>query len=140
MAVKLYEGMFLVESAKFAADSTSVTNEILGVLEKVDAEVVAHRPWHDGRLAYEIEGQRKGVHYLVMFKMDSLRSTELDRATRLNGTVLRSLIIKQPQVLFDATVAALTGASEESSEKTEAEPEKKPETNETETSEVVAES
>ena len=136
MAVKLYEGMFLVESAKFAADSTGVTNEILGILEKVNAEVVAHRPWHDGRLAYEIEGHRKGVHYIVMFKMDSLKAPELDRATRLNNTVLRSLIIKQPQVLFDATVNALSGAVSEDVEESD-----EPNTEEVpDTSEVVAES
>ena len=113
MAENLYEGMFLVDSARYASDSDSATNEILGLLEKADATVVAHRPWQDGKLAYPIEGLKKGVHFLTYFRMDGGNMPTLNRACQLSDVVVRQLIIKHPPKLFDAMVAALTVPQEE---------------------------
>lgn len=56
-----YEGMFLVDSGKFATDPDGVTGEIMAVLAKAGATVgISHRPWQDGKLAYEIQGMKKG--------------------------------------------------------------------------------
>jgi small subunit ribosomal protein S6 len=103
----LYEGMFLLDSGKFAADSDGLTKQVLGILEKAGATIVAHRPWQDGKLAYAIEGQRRGLHFLVYFRMPGGGMPEVVRACRLNDSVLRHLIIKHPQMLFDAMVQAL---------------------------------
>ena len=65
----LYEGMFLLDSGKFAADPDDVMKQILRILEKAGGTIVANRPWQDGRLAYPIEGHRKGLHFLVLFRM-----------------------------------------------------------------------
>jgi len=55
--VNLYEGMFLVDSNKFANDPDGTASTILALLEKSEGEIVAHRPWQDGKLAYPIENQ-----------------------------------------------------------------------------------
>jgi len=106
-----YEGMFLVDSGKFATDPEGVTSDILAVLEKAGATVVAHRPWQDGKLAYEVEGMRKGLHYIVMFTMPGSGMSTLVRQCQLSETIVRHMTIVHPQTIFDATVAALTGAS-----------------------------
>lgn len=106
-----YEGMFLVDSGKFATDPEGVTSDILAVLEKAGATVVAHRPWQDGKLAYEVEGMRKGLHYIVMFTMPGSGMTTLVRQCQLSETIVRHMTIVHPQTIFDATVAALTGAA-----------------------------
>ena len=105
--MNLYEGMFLVDTNKFANDPGNITGSILGTLEKVGAEVVTHRPWQDGKLAYQIGRYRKGLHYLVYFKMPPAAAADLDRACKLNDLIIRQLIIKHPAALFDAMVAAL---------------------------------
>ncbi len=105
----LYEGMFLLDSGKFAADHDGTANQVIGILEKAGATVVAHRPWQDGRLAYPIDGHRKGVHYLSYFRMKTDALKDVARACKLSDVILRHLIIKQPLVLFDAMVAALSG-------------------------------
>lgn len=105
----LYEGMFLVDSGKFAMDSEGITQSILSVLEKGGAEIVAHRPWQDGKLAYEIEGMRKGLHYIVCFKMPGEGMSTVTRQCQLNDHIVRQMIIKHPQEIFDATVAAISG-------------------------------
>ncbi len=111
-AEKLYEGMFLLESGKFASDPEGATQRILDILEKAGATVVAHRPWQDGRLAYEIEKQRKGLHYLVCFRMPGHGVPEITRSCKLSEFVLRHLVIKHPQSLFDAMVSTLTPAED----------------------------
>ncbi len=109
MSEKLYEGMFLVESGRFATDPEGTAGAITGMIEKAGGTLVAHRPWLDGRLAYPIAGQRKGLHYLAYFKMPGGGLRDLNRACKLNELILRHLVINQPQTLFDAMVAALSG-------------------------------
>lgn len=109
MAENLYEGMFVLDSGQFAADPDGMTQMVTDLLEKAGATVVAHRPWLDGRLAYEIAGRRKGLHYLTFFQLDPTKVDALNRACRLNEKILRQLFIVQPQTLFDTLVAAQTG-------------------------------
>lgn len=106
-AERLYEGMFLLDSGKFATDPDGATGQVLDILAKAGATVVAHRPWQDGRLAYEIEGHKKGLHYLVYFRMPGTGVEEIHRLCKLNEIVLRELIIQHEQKLFDAMVTAL---------------------------------
>ena len=105
----LYEGMFLVDSGKFAMDPDGVTNEILAVLKRAGATVVAHRPWQDGKLAYEINGMKKGLHYIVCFTMPGSGMKTLIRQCQLSETIVRQMVITHPQSIFDATVAAISG-------------------------------
>jgi small subunit ribosomal protein S6 len=103
-----YEGMFLLDSNRFAGDPDGTQQAVLGMLERVGATVVASRPWQDGKLCYPINGHRKGLYYLACFQMDGEQVTELNRLGKLNEVVLRQLIIRHPQVIFDAMVNALT--------------------------------
>ena len=59
-------------------------------------------------MAYEIENQRKGLHYLVMFRMPPTNNPQLNRLCQLSDNVLRHMIIKHPQSLFDANVASIS--------------------------------
>jgi small subunit ribosomal protein S6 len=117
-----YEGMFLVDSGKFAMDPDSVTNDILAVLKRAGATVVAHRPWQDGKLAYEINGMKKGLHYLVCFTMPGSGMKTLIRQCSLSETIVRQMIINHPQTIFDATVAAISGTGVPQAAETSAPP------------------
>ncbi|MEQ9411923.1 MAG: 30S ribosomal protein S6 [Fuerstiella sp.] len=116
----LYEGMFLVDSNQFANDPDGTTEAIMAILERAGATVVAHRPWQDGKLAYEIEGRRKGLHYLVCFRMPGAGMNVITRQCHLSEVVIRQLVIKHPPELFNAMVEALTGAATEGEEEAEA--------------------
>ncbi|VAX42323.1 hypothetical protein MNBD_PLANCTO02-1350 [hydrothermal vent metagenome] len=113
-----YEGMFLLNSNAYAADPEGSVENIIALLEKSGATITAHRPWQEGRLAYEIEEQRKGLHYIVMFEMPGDGVSTLARSVKLSTLVLRHLVIRHTPMLFDAMVAALSG--EETSEEDEA--------------------
>ena len=109
----LYEGMFLLDSTQFANDPDAAVEAIMAILARAKATVVAHRPWQDGKLAYEIEGRRKGLHYLVCFRMPSSGMEIITRQSHLSDVVLRQMVIKHTPELFDAMVAALTGSGAE---------------------------
>ncbi|MFO0918991.1 MAG: 30S ribosomal protein S6 [Planctomycetaceae bacterium] len=108
MSQYMYEGMFLLDSGRFAADPDGIANGVLSILNRCGATVVASRPWQDGKLCYPISGQRKGLYYLACFRMDGGQMGELNRLCGLNDTILRQLVIRHPQVVFDAMVDALT--------------------------------
>ena len=115
----LYEGMFLVNSAKFANDPDGTSGAIMAILERAGATVVAQRPWQDGKLAYEVRGHRKGLHYLVCFRMPGAGMEVVKRQCHLSDVVIRHLVIKHTPQLFNAMVEALTGdssASDDSSD------------------------
>ena len=100
--------MFLLDSNRFSADPDGAQQAVLGMLERVGATIIASRPWQEGKLAYPIRNQRKGLYYLACFRMDGGQMDELNRLSRLNDTVLRQLVVRHDQVIFDAMVQALT--------------------------------
>ena len=107
MAIKQYEGMFLLNSNKYAQDPAGAVGEVLALLERMKAEVIAHRPWQDGKLAYPIEGQTKGVHYLIYFKAEAAELTDFYRRCKLNEGILRYMVIEPPARLFDLMAQSL---------------------------------
>jgi small subunit ribosomal protein S6 len=104
--------MFLLDSADYASDPDGMSHMLTDLIERLGGTVAAHRPWQDGRLAYEIKGRRKGLHYLVMFTIETSKMAEINRACRLNEKILRTLFITHPKILFDATVAAINPDAE----------------------------
>ena len=118
VAVKenMYEGMFLVGSTQYANDPEATTEAIMSILERAGATVLAHRPWQDGKLAYEIEGHRKGLHYLVCFTMPPAGMDVITRQCHLSDVIVRQLVIKHVPALFNALVDALNGVGEPEAE------------------------
>ena len=109
MADNYYEGMFLLNSGKFGSDPDAAAEEIQGVLAKIDANVVTHRPWQDTKLQYQIDGHRKGLYYLTFFRADTQKVNDLNQIVRLNDNVMRHLIIRHPKTLFDQMVEMIGG-------------------------------
>ena len=112
MANVTYEGMFLLDSNKYAVNPEGIKGEVQALLDRVGATVLATRPWQDGKLSYEINGHRKGLHYLVYFSMESRQLTELERLTKFNESILRHMIIKLPVALIEPMLAMATGKGE----------------------------
>lgn len=108
MAQHHYECMFLLDSGRYAVNSKATEDALLEILTRCGAEVVAKAPWQDGKLAYQIDGHKKGLHYLVYFKMDSLQTTEFTRLCKLSEVVVRHLLISHPEKLFTAMAEALS--------------------------------
>jgi small subunit ribosomal protein S6 len=107
-----YEGMFLLDSNKYASNPQGTTSEVLGLLERVGAKVLATRPWQDGKLSYAIDGHRKGMHFLTYFTAESRQIHEIDRLVKFNESILRHMIVKLPEKLVEPMIAMATGQGE----------------------------
>ena len=112
MAVNTYEGMFLLDSNKYAANHEGTIAEILALLARVGATVLAQRPWQDTKLTYPIKGQRKGLYFLTYFTLETQQLTELGRLCKLNETILRQMMLKLDPALIQPMVNMALGQGE----------------------------
>lgn len=123
VAEHVYEGMFLLDSNRYARDPVAVSGQVAKLIEKSGGELLASRLWNEQKLAYPIKGQRKGTYWLTYFRMDSTTLTKLNRDTRLNENIKRSLILKVDPRLVDAMVDHAKGndSADQASESAEKE-------------------
>ena len=111
MAEHVYEGMFLLDSGRYARDAAGVSGQVTQLIDNSGGELLASRLWNEQKVAYPINGQRKGTYWLTYFRMDSASLTKLNRDTQLSEVVLRSLILKVEPRLVDAMVAHAKGTA-----------------------------
>ncbi len=105
----VYEALFILDSNKFARDRDSLSQELEGLVEAADGEILVSRLWEERRLAYPVKGQRKGAYWLMYFRMTTLRVKELTRACSINDSILRHLFVKLPASLVDPIIAHAKG-------------------------------
>lgn len=108
MDKKTYEAMFLLEGG--VTDLQAASAPVAEMLAKVEAEMIALKPWDERRLAYEIDGHRRGLYVLAYFKSDPGRIVELEHNCKLDERVLRLLVLRR-ETVSDAEVAAETPAA-----------------------------
>ncbi len=109
LAINHYEGMFILDSGRFGANPDAAATEVTGIIEKVGGTVSAHRPWQDTKLAYPINGHRKGLYYLAFFTAESRAVNEINGIVKLNENVLRHLILSHDKGLYDQMVEMVGG-------------------------------
>ena len=111
MAQNVYECMFILNSNRYARDPGGVSGKIPEMVEDCSGEVLASRLWTEQKLAYAIDGHRKGTYWLSYFRMDSQQVVKFNRACQLNDDILRNLTLKVDPRLVDALVAHARGES-----------------------------
>ena len=101
--------MFILDSGRFGASPEAAAAEVTGIIEKVGGTVSAHRPWQDSKLAYPINGHRKGLYYLAFFTAESTAVNEINGIVKLNDNVLRHLVLSHDKGLYDQMVEMVGG-------------------------------
>lgn len=105
MPVNTYEGMFLLDSTKAAAAWDDTVKQVHDILTKYDSEIVASRQWDERRLAYPINGHKKGTYLLTYFRTDGSKLKEIVSDCHLSDVILRELILKVPPKLEEQLVS-----------------------------------
>ena len=95
---KLYEGMFLVDSARAASNWDGINSAIKRILERAGAEIVSMRKWDDRKLAYDIRGVGRGTYILTYFRADGGKIQEIEKAVQLSENIIRVLILGTEQM------------------------------------------
>ena len=91
--INAYEGLFLFPQA-VGGDLQSAVDHISEILAKSDAEVISMSKWDERRLAYEINGNKRGVYFLVYFKAKRTALVAIERSCNLSETLLRSMMVR----------------------------------------------
>jgi len=109
LAAYVYEGMFILDSNRYGKDPSGVSGKINALVEKMGGEILVSRMWAEQRLAYPIDGHRRGTYWLTYFRMDSSKMEELNYACNISDDMLRYLFIKQDPRLVDMLIAHAEG-------------------------------
>jgi small subunit ribosomal protein S6 len=94
LPVSTYEGMFLLDSTKAATAWEDTVKHVHDILTKHSSEIVASRQWDERRLAYPIEGHKKGTYLLTYFKTEGGKLKDIVADCHLSDLILRELILK----------------------------------------------
>jgi ribosomal protein S6 len=108
--VNTYEAMFLLSPA-VAADLGGALAHINEILQRGHAEVLAMKKWFEGRLAYEVKGQKRGVYILAYFKAPAGDIAHIERDCNLSEKVMRALILRCDH-LSEEEIAGYDGRKE----------------------------
>ena len=107
VAKRLYEGMFLVDSAQAAADWEGTLSVIETILKRADAEVVSMQKWQERKLAYDIDHKTRGTYILSYFKADGPRIAGIEKDVLLSEKVMRVLVLgteKRPAEMIERDI------------------------------------
>lgn len=126
MAVHTYEGMFILDSNRYARDAGGLANHIKQILENHGATVKVSRLWEERRLAYAIGGQRKGTYWLTYFQTEATNIGKIERDCQLSENVLRALFLKIDERIAEQLIAHASGIEPKPAEPKPAEPKPAP--------------
>ncbi|MBX3424849.1 MAG: 30S ribosomal protein S6 [Pirellulales bacterium] len=107
--IGVYEGMFILDSNRFARERDKLAKEVEGLIEAIGGDIEVSRLWEERRLAYPINGQRKGAYWLIYFRAPTGKITELTRACEINDSILRQLFVRLPHQLVEPILAHAKG-------------------------------
>lgn len=113
MAVNVYEALFIFDSNKYARDASGVSGSIPEMVEQIGGEVLANRLWAEQKLAYPINGHRKGTYWLTYFRSESTKLATFNRLCQLNDGILRHMVVSVEPRLVDVLVSHARGEKQE---------------------------
>ena len=106
----VYEGMFILDPSKYSRDPVATSQQIGDMIVQNGGTVLASRLWDERKLAYPINGHKKGVYWLTYFKMPGSGLTGLERQCEITDEIIRKLVLKVDDRIADALVQhALAG-------------------------------
>lgn len=96
--MRLYEGMFIINSAVANTDWDTAVGEVQGILKNRGAEIQQCEKWEERKFAYIVKGQRRGVYLLIYFNAPPDSITLIKNDLKLSENVLRALIVKVDKI------------------------------------------
>ncbi len=91
---RLYEALFLVDSAEAASDWQGINDHVKKIIERNEAEILSIRKWDERPLAYPIMGRKRGTYILVYFNALCVKLGAIERDAQLSERILRVIILR----------------------------------------------
>ena len=109
LSANVYECMHILDSNRYARDPSGVQESVDSTVTKFDGEILVSRLWNEQKLAYLVDGHRKGTYWLSYIRVEGSRLVEMERAFQLNENVLRTLTLRLDERLVEPMVAHARG-------------------------------
>lgn len=106
-ATQLYEGMFLFNIQEINGELSTAVDHLREILSRAEAEVVSMSKWDERKLAYPIQGQKRGLYLLSHFRVRPSQVANIERDVNLSELLLRCLIIRGEHLGEPELAAAL---------------------------------
>lgn len=90
----LYEALFLMSQTALASDTEGTIAQVQEMLDRAEAETLYLRQWDERKLAYPVEGQKRGTFLISYFKARPTQIANIERDCNLSETVLRVMFIR----------------------------------------------
>ncbi len=114
-----YEAMFLFDPT-YGSTFENCEAEIGRLMERANGEILFCRKWDERRLAYRINGRKRGVYVLLFFKAPPDRITPMERDAKLSEHILRLMVLRADGYTVEHMERAAEARGEESSNASEA--------------------
>ena len=95
MTERLYEGLFLIDASVASQDWAEMEGLMTGIVNNHGGTIEYSEKWPEQRLAYEINGTKRGVYFLVYFRADTQSIVGMRNDAQLSEKIMRSLFIGQ---------------------------------------------
>lgn len=107
----LYEGLFLMNQSEIAGDSAAAVAHVQEMLDRVEAETLSLGKWDERKLAYPVQGQKRGTYLIAYFNARPSQIANIERDCNLSESVMRVMMTRCDHMGDDELKAALEGGS-----------------------------
>ena len=91
--INTYEAMFLFPQSA-VVNLGGAVDHINELLNRAKAEIISFAKWDERRLAYDIQGNKRGLYFLCYFRAPAERIIGLERDCNLSEQLLRTMILR----------------------------------------------
>ena len=95
MTERLYEGLFLVDASVASQNWAELEALMTGIVTNHGGSIEYSEKWPEQRLAYEINGTKRGVYFLIYFRADTQSIVGMRNDAQLNEKIMRSLFVQE---------------------------------------------
>lgn len=95
MTERLYEGLFLVDASVASQNWAELEALMTGIVTQHGGSIEYSEKWPEQRLAYEINGTKRGVYFLVYFRADTQSIVGMRNDAQLNEKIMRCLFVQE---------------------------------------------
>jgi small subunit ribosomal protein S6 len=100
--MELYESLFIIRASVPDQETAALIEKMRAVAEKTGAQFMKSENWGKKKLAYEVKRERKGTYVYFYFKAPNNTVSELERAYRLEDSIIKFLTVHLKKELVPA--------------------------------------
>lgn len=115
--MRMYEGLFLIDNAHANTEWDNVVKHIHDILQKNGAEVLKAEKWGEKKLAYKVNGHKRGTYLIIHFNAKNTTIVTINRDFQLSDYIIRSLIVKDDEIEDASQIGIIEGPPKKETEK-----------------------